>query len=476
MNAILDMTLTELSAHMDEGKISSVDATKACLDRIGKTAALNNFLTVCESEALSYAKEADARRKNGEKGVLLGVPVAVKDNISTLGIKTTCASEFLNNYIPPFDAFVVKQLKKAGAVIVGKTNMDEFAMGCTNEHSAFGAVHNVHDTSRVSGGSSGGSANCVAAKQVFASLGSDTGGSIREPASYCGVVGFKPTYSAVSRNGLIAFASSLDQIGPIARTCADALQVLKVISAHDGCDSTSVGLDNLPVNLDGSLKGKKIGVAKQFMSGADSDVLREYKRAIKTVEDMGGEIVEVSIQSFDAALAVYYVLSSAEAASNLSRYDGVKYGRRADGYKDINELYVKSRTQFFGDEVKRRIMIGNYVLSSGYYDAYYVRAAKTRTLIKDEYLRALDVCDALLCPTAPTAAPKIGEEAKPDKTYYSDIYTVPVNIAGLPAVSVPFGKASDGMPIGMQVIGRPYADGDILAIGDCLCNGGGAKC
>ncbi len=478
MNGIIDMTLTELSKAMNDGKLSSVEATKACLDRINATKDLNNFITVCEDDALKAAINADERRKSakGSNSPLLGVPIAIKDNISTKGVRTTCASKFLDNYIPPFDAFVVKQLKDAGAVIVGKTNMDEFAMGSTDENSAFGVVKNAHDTTRVPGGSSGGSANCVAAKQVFAALGSDTGGSIREPASYCGVVGLKPTYSAVSRNGLIAFASSLDQIGPLAKTCDDALKVLKVISAHDTGDATSVGLDDLPELSDGSLKGRKIGIAKEFMSGGDGDVKGEFERAIKTVESLGGEIVEVSIKSFDAALAVYYVLSSAEAASNLSRFDGVKYGRRADNYKDINELYVNSRTQFFGDEVKRRIMIGNYVLSSGYYDAYYVRAAKIRTLIKQEYLRALDSCDALLCPTAPTAAPKIGAQPESGKTYYSDIYTVPVNISGLPAISVPFGMAKNGMPIGMQVIGRPYADGEILKIGKCLLAQGGAKC
>ncbi len=479
MNSIIDMTLTELQEAMTGFKLSSVEATKACLDRINATKELNNFITVCDDAALKAAAQADERRKNGENGdksPLLGVPIAIKDNISTCGVRTTCASKFLDNYVPPFDAFVVKKLKDAGAVIVGKTNMDEFAMGCTNENSAFGVVKNAHDVERVPGGSSGGSANCVAAKQVFAALGSDTGGSIREPASYCGVVGLKPTYSAVSRNGLIAFASSLDQIGPLAKTCDDALSVLKVISAHDGGDTTSVGLENLPKSLDGSLNGRKIGIAKEFMSGDDGDVEAEFQRAIKTVESLGGKIVEASIKSFDAALAVYYVLSSAEAASNLSRFDGVKYGRRADNYRDINELYVNSRTQFFGDEVKRRIMIGNYVLSSGYYDAYYIRAAKIRTLIKQEYLRALDSCDVLLCPTAPTAAPKLGEKPESGKTYYSDIYTVPVNISGLPAVSVPFGKAANGMPIGMQVIGRPYADGEILKIGKCLSAQGGAIC
>ncbi len=468
MMSISDLTLTELSEKLGKREISSQEATECCLERIREDV-LNNFITVCEREAMESAREADRRIARGESGELLGVPIAIKDNIVTRGILTTAASKFLGNFIPPYDATVVKKLKSAGAVILGKTNMDEFAMGSTNENSAFGAVKNANDFRRVPGGSSGGSANCIAARQAFAALGSDTGGSIRQPASYCGVVGFKPTYSAVSRNGLIAFASSLDQIGPLAKTTDDCLAVLKTIVGRDSADSTSAEIPALPERLTGEVKGKVFGVAKQFVSGASPDVKAAFESAVKSLESAGAKIEEVSINSFDAALAVYYVLSSAEAASNLARYDGVKYGRRASSYKDIAELYALSRTEFFGAEVKRRIMIGNYVLSSGYYDEYYLKASKIRTIIKKEYDRALERCDALLCPTAPTVAPMLGATADPADAYLADIYTVPVNIAGLPAVSVPYARSkSEAMPIGLQVIGRAGRDGDVLELGKAL--------
>lgn len=463
---ISDMTLCELSEALENKKISSVEATKACLNRIAETERLNNFITLCDG-ALAQAERCDEMRNRGKaRGALLGVPVAVKDNISTEGVRTTCASRFLDNYIPPFDATVVKKLKDAGAVIVGKTNMDEFAMGSTNENSAFGCVRNVRDETRVPGGSSGGSANCVAAKQVFGALGSDTGGSIRQPASYCGVVGLKPTYSAVSRYGLVAFASSLDQIGTLTKTCADAFEMLKVIVGRDKLDSTSADY-----SIDGALgdgvKGMTVGVPDEFLSGADDGVAKRLDEAVRYLEKGGAQIKRVSIKAFDAALATYYVISSAEASSNLARFDGVKYGRRADKYNDISELYRRSRTEFFGAEVKRRIMLGNYVLSSGYYDAYYLRASKLRTEIKREFDEVLGGCDALISPTAPTVAPHIGEQSDPSKTYMSDIYTVPVNIAGLPAVSVPFGT-SDGMPVGVQLIGKAFAERTVLSIGKYL--------
>ncbi len=462
MNGITDMSLCALVDALDGKKLSATEATRACLDRIKATEDLNNFITVCEDEALKAAAAADARRKAGERGGLLGVPIAVKDNISTRGVKTTCASAFLSDYVPPFDATAVDKLKAAGAVIVGKTNMDEFAMGSTNENSHFGAAHNAADVTRVTGGSSGGSANAVAARQVFAALGSDTGGSIRQPASYCGTVGLKPTYSAVGRYGLIAFASSLDQIGPFARTSEDALRVLGTIAGKDSRDSTSTDKLDLPDKLAGKVKGRTFGVADELLSGAASDVKTAFERTIALLEDNGAKIKKVKLGSVDAALAVYYVISSAEAASNLARFDGVKYGRRASGYRDIAELYTLSRTEFFGDEVKRRIMIGNYVLSSGYYDAYYLKASKIRTVIKREFDAALGCCDAILSPTAPTVAPKIGAQVDPAATYLSDVYTVPVNIAGLPAVSVPVGRSADGMPIGVQAIGKAFCDGDLL--------------
>ncbi|MCH5162348.1 MAG: Asp-tRNA(Asn)/Glu-tRNA(Gln) amidotransferase subunit GatA [Clostridiales bacterium] len=473
---ITALSIKALTEAFDKREVSSVEATKACLARI-KNSDLNNYITVCESEALSCAEKADESRKNGEGGPLTGVPIAVKDNISTEGVLTTCASKFLQNYVPPFDATVVEKLKKAGAVIIGKTNLDEFAMGSTNENSAFGAVKNVKDKSRVPGGSSGGSANAVASFEAYAALGSDTGGSIRQPASYCGVVGLKPTYSAVSRYGLVAFASSLDQIGPLARTTDDALTVLKAIVGRDSLDTTSANAPALPAALDGNIKGKTIGVAEQFLTGADKAVAAQFDKAIAAAEKLGARIKKVSISSFDAALAVYYVISSAEAASNLSRYDGVKYGMRADKFSDIADLYTKSRTAYFGSEVKRRIMIGNYVLSSGYYDAYYLKASKVRTVIMREFDAALSGCDGILCPTAPTVAPKIGAQTTPAETYLSDVYTVPVNIAGLPAVSVPFGEA-DGLPVGVQVIGKAFDEGGILNIAKALevSAKGGAAC
>lgn len=476
MNDITEMTIVELAAALKSGKVSSQEVTAAVLGKI-KDSALNNYITVCEEQALDAARAADGKIARGECGALTGVPIAVKDNISTRGIKTTCASAFLQNYVPPFDATVVEKLKDADAVIIGKTNLDEFAMGSTDENSAFGAVKNARDNTRVPGGSSGGSANAVAAGEAFAALGSDTGGSIRQPASYCGVVGLKPTYSSVSRYGLVAFASSLDQIGPLAKTTDDALAVLKVIVGRDARDTTSSDAPALPDALTGNIKGKTLGVAKQFLSGAASGVAAQFDKAIAAAQKAGARIKEVSINSFDAALAVYYVLSSAEAASNLSRYDGVKYGMRAEKFTDIADLYTKSRTKYFGDEVKRRIMIGNYVLSSGYYDAYYLKASKVRTVIKREFDAALEGCDGILSPTAPTVAPKLGAQTDPAKTYLSDIYTVPVNIAGLPAVSVPFGR-SDGMPVGVQIIGKAFDEGGILEIAKALENGvkGGEAC
>lgn len=464
---LTDLTLCELKAALKSKKASSVEATEACLKRIAESKEYNNFITVCEEEAMAQALRADEMLQKGESLPLLGVPIAVKDNIATKGVRTTCASRFLDNFVPPYDATVVQKLKAAGAVILGKTNMDEFAMGSTDENSAFGAVKNFRDTTRVPGGSSGGSANCVAAKQAFAALGSDTGGSIRQPAAYCGVVGLKPTYSAVSRNGLVAFASSLDQIGPIARTADDCLEVLKTIVGRDRMDSTSMDAPTLPENLVGDVKGKTIGIADEFTANLSQDMRLSFERAVDALIKNGAKIKKISISSFDAALAVYYVLSSAEAASNLARYDGVKYGRRAEKYKDITELYVKSRTEFFGQEVKRRIMIGNYVLSSGYYDAYYLKASKVRSVIKSEYEKALSECDVLLCPTAPSIAPKIGEASDPANVYLSDIYTVPVNIAGLPAVSVPVGTV-DGMPVGCQIIGRSYGEAEILDVAKVL--------
>lgn len=466
MNDILKLSLLQVKKLLDDGNITSVNLTKLCLERIEETKNLNTFITVCAQEALKTAAEIDKKRAEGKPlGALAGIPIAIKDNISTKGIRTTCASKFLDNYIPPFDASVVTALKAADAVIVGKTNMDEFAMGSGNENSAYGAALNAANPAHVPGGSSGGSASCVAAYQVYAALGSDTGGSIRQPAAYCGVVGLKPTYSAVSRFGLVAFASSLDQIGPLTRTTADAAYLMNVISFHDKMDTTSYEM-NYPNYTDytAQLKGKVVGIANEFFSDAlDGVVKASVMSAVNKFESMGATVRKVGLGSFKAALATYYVLSSAEAATNLSRFDGVKYGMRENA-DDINNLYTLSRSKYFGDEVKRRIMIGNYVLSSGYYDAYYLKALKVRTLIKDEFNRALDGCDVLACPVAPTTAPMIGvKETDTAKVYLSDIYTVPVNIAGLPAISFPCGKDNAGLPIGIQLIAKAFDEKSLFS-------------
>lgn len=471
---ITKMTLGALVEAMDKGEISSVEATKATLEKAEKEKDLGAYVTLCGEKALEAAAAADKARGEGRRGALLGVPIAVKDNICTEGVRTTCASRFLENYVPPYDAFVVKKLKSAGAVIVGKTNMDEFAMGSGSEYSAFYPVKNAVDPLRVAGGSSGGSAVAVASYQAYASLGSDTGGSIRQPAAFNGVVGLKPTYSAVSRNGLIAFASSLDQIGPFARTVGDCRTVYDAIKGHDAGDSTSYAGDLDKGEKITSLKGRRIGVAKEFFPPElNGEVRAAVEKALAFYEKEGAEIVETSIGSFDMALACYYILSSAEASSNLSRYDGVKYGRRAEGCAGIDDIYYKSRTEFFGSEVKRRIMLGNFVLSSGYYDAFYLRASKARTLIKRDFEAALSGCDALVCPTAPTTAYKRGSNADdPAAAYLGDIFTVPVNIAGLPALSVKCGEDKDGMPVGMQLIGSPYCEETLLSLAEAYEKGG----
>lgn len=465
MNDILQLDITALKGKLDRKEISSVEATKACLDRIRETAELNAYITVTEKEAMAAAEVFDGGKTSGP---LAGVPIAVKDNISTAGIRTTCASRFLENYVPPFDATVVRKLKNAGAVLLGKTNMDEFAMGSASANSYFGAVKNPVDPSRVPGGSSGGSAAAVAARSCFAALGSDTGGSIRQPASFCGAVGFKPTYSAVSRYGLVAFASSLDQIGPLTRSVRDAGLLFNVIGGHDPLDSTSSDVEYPDcTTLETTLKGKRIGVAREFFEGEglQPEIRAAIEKKLKAAEGAGARLVDVSIGSFRSALACYYVLSSAEAATNLARFDGVKYGFRAEnGYSDYIDMYYETRTRGFGDEVKRRIMIGNYVLSSGYYDAYYLKALKVRTLIKRDFDKALEACDALVCPASPAAAPLSGGAASPAEVYLSDIYTVPVNIAGLPAISIRCGQDGGGLPIGMQLIGKAFNDRALLGL------------
>lgn len=466
MQDILSLNLTTLVDKLNAGELTSVEATRAALKRIKQTERLNAFITVDEENALKAAAAADEKRGSGGRGSLLGVPIAVKDNISTKGLRTTCASKTLENYVPPFDAFVMTKLREAGAVIVGKTNMDEFAMGSTNETSYFGKVLNPLDENRVSGGSSGGSAACVAAGQVFGALGSDTGGSIRQPAAYCGVVGLKPTYSAVSRNGVVAFASSLDQVGTVTRSVQDGALMLSVIAGQDKGDSTSTDFRfSMPAPLK-NLKGKKIGVIKEYFdSGMAAGVRSSVENAIADLKSLGAEIKEVSIGSFPASLAAYYILSCAEAATNLARFDGIKYGYKAKDAAQLSDIYYNSRSEGFGAEVKRRIMTGNYVLSSGYYDAYYLKALKLRTLIKRDFDAAFCSCDLLVGPTAPTVAPKFDRSATgTTEAYLSDIYTVPVNIAGLPALSLPCGAAEDGMPAGLQFIGNAFSEELLLSV------------
>lgn len=460
MNDLLKLSLIEVKNAIAEKRVSATEVTKAALDRIDEASELNAVLTVDREGALAAAAAADEKLSRGESaGRLGGVPVLVKDNISTRGVRTTCASKFIENYVPPFDATVVKKLKEAGAVILGKTNMDEFAMGSSNENSAFGFVRNAVDPTRVPGGSSGGSASAVAAFEAYGSLGSDTGGSIRQPASFCGVVGLKPTYSAVSRYGLIAFASSLDQIGPLTRTVADNALLFDVIAGHDPMDSTSSPEKIDYTDYEIGVKGMTIGIPKEFFAKDFSPVVRKKAMdAAAFYEKSGAKLKDVSISSFDAALATYYVLACAEASSNLARFDGVKYGERVEG-ADYIDTYYKSRTAGFGAEVKRRIMIGNYVLSSGYYDAYYLKASKVRTKIKADFDAALRDCDLLLGPTSPTTAFEIGKKVKDvTETYMSDIFTVPVNIAGLPAISIPCGTDGQGLPIGLQLIGRAFGE------------------
>ena len=465
--ALFELTLSELRAGLDRREFSAAEVARACLERITATdPRLNAFLTVCADQALDAAAEADRRLAAGQTAPLTGLPLAVKDIFNTCGVRTTCASKILANYIPPYDATAVARLKAQGAVLLGKLNMDEFAMGSSNENSAFGAVRNPWDTDCVPGGSSGGSAACVAARQAPAALGTDTGGSIRQPASHCGVVGLKPTYGRVSRYGVIAYASSLDQVGPLTADVRDCALLLQAIAGHDPLDSTSV---NLPVPdyaaaLRRDLKGMRIGLPREyFIAGLDSEVQSAVEAAIATCRGLGAEIVEVSLPHTDYAVACYYLIATAEASSNLARYDGVRFGHRSTDPAGLLDMYLKSRAEGFGGEVKRRIMLGTYALSSGYYDAYYLKAQKVRTLIRRDLEEAFATVDLLLAPVAPTPAFRIGEKtADPLQMYLSDIFTIPANLAGTCAMSLPCGLTAGGLPIGLQLIGRPFAEDRLL--------------
>lgn len=465
------MALKKLREMLDNKEISVVELTEQYLERIEKSdKEINSYITVCKENALSDAKKAQEAIDSGKSGAFTGLPISVKDNICTLGVKTTCASHMLDDFIPPYDATVMEKLKKESIVMLGKTNMDEFAMGGSSQTSYFGGVKNPYDTSRVTGGSSGGAAASVSANLCAAALGSDTGGSVRQPASFCGVTGLKPTYGTVSRWGLIAFASSLDQIGVIAKSAEDTGYMLEGIYGYDENDATSSKKSEGNYNsLIGSDVSKlKIGVPKEFFGdGLNDEVKTAVLNAVEYYKKLGCEIVDVSLPSLEYAVSAYYLISSAEAASNLSRFDGIKYGLRSGLGEDFNDLIKNSRREGFGQEVKRRIMLGNYALCSGYYDAYYKNATRIRTQIRNEYADIFSKCDVMLTPTAPTTAYKIGEqENDPVKMYLADIYTVTVNIAGLPAISTTCGYDSKGLPIGMSLIGKAFDEKTIISVCD----------
>jgi aspartyl-tRNA(Asn)/glutamyl-tRNA(Gln) amidotransferase subunit A len=467
--SLVHQSVHELHDAILQKKISAKELTEAFLTQINKVEGeIHAYNTLTPLEALSDADRIDSALARGERmGPLAGVPIAIKDNICTQGIKTTCSSKILENFIPPYSATVVTRLKSAGAIMLGKTNMDEFAMGSSTENSAFEKTRNPWDTSRIPGGSSGGSAAAVAAFLSAAALGSDTGGSIRQPAALCGVVGLKPTYGRVSRYGLIAFASSLDQIGPITRDVTDMAIIMNVISGADPLDSTSVSLPmtDLTLNLSGGVNGLRIGIPKEYFTkgGMDEDMTAAISLSMDCFKKMGAKMSEVSLPHSEYAVATYYLLATAEASSNLARYDGVRFGYRKADACDLLEMYMKSRQEGFGPEVKRRIMLGTYALSSGYYDAYYKKAQQARTLIKNDFDAAWKQVDLILAPTTPTPAFRFGEKTDdPLKMYLSDIFTISVNLAGIPALSIPCGFSKEGLPIGLQLLGRPFDEETIL--------------
>lgn len=459
-------TIHEYAELLKQRKLSSVELTKQYLARIEKAdAQIGSYITVCPDEALAAAGKADERIAKGEATLLTGIPVGIKDNICTEGITTTCASKMLYNFVPPYDATVTKRLKNEGAVILGKLNMDEFAMGSSTESSYFKKTKNPYDLTRVPGGSSGGSAASVSADLAPYALGSDTGGSIRQPAAFCGNVGLKPTYGLVSRFGLIAFASSLDQIGSFTKDVTDCAIVLNAIAGYDKMDSTSVDADKTDYTkaLGLPLKGMKIGVPKQYLeSGIQTEIREAVENAIKVYEMLGAECEECSLPLSKFALPAYYLISSAEASSNLARFDGIKYGYRAEEYHGLTDLYEITRSEGFGEEVKRRIMLGTYALSSGYYDAYYKKAQQVRGLIKQDFAACFEKYDVLLTPTTPTTAYKFGEKSDPVAMYMGDICTVAVNIAGLTAINIPAGLDQKGMPIGIQLIANSFEERKLL--------------
>ena len=466
------LTISELRAKLAKGEVSAREATQACLDQISRVdGKIHAFISHNDADALAQADATDKLLSQGGNGTdrpLLGVPVAVKDVLAVKNQPLNCGSKILGKFVSPYDATVVEKLKAAGAIVFGRLNMDEFAMGSSTENSAFGVTRNPWDTTRIPGGSSGGSAAAVAADEVIAALGSDTGGSIRQPAALCGCVGLKPTYGRVSRYGLVAFASSLDQIGPFAKDVRDAATLLGVVGGHDARDSTSVPrpVPDYAAALSGNIKGLKLGLPREYMiGGLDTEVKSAVDAAVKKFRELGAQIVEISLPHTDYAVATYYIVATAEASANLARFDGIRYGARVDGADPV-ELYGKTRGAGFGAEVKRRIILGTYVLSSGYYDAYYLRAQKVRTLIRNDFLKAFETVDAIVTPTSPTAAFKIGEKSDdPLQMYLSDIFTISCNLAGICGISLPCGfTKSPKLPIGLQLLGKPFGEETLLKI------------
>jgi aspartyl-tRNA(Asn)/glutamyl-tRNA(Gln) amidotransferase subunit A len=460
--------LHELTALLSRREVSPLEVVEAFLARIAAhDPELNTYITVDEAGAVAQARDAEARLARGETGPLLGAPLALKDILATKGLRTTCGSRILENYLPPFDATVCTRLRQAGAIFLGKVNLDEFAMGSSTENSAFGPTHNPWRRDCIPGGSSGGSAAAVAADLCTASLGSDTGGSIRQPASHCGVVGLKPTYGRVSRFGLVAYASSLDQIGPVTKEVRDAALILQAIAGHDPRDSTAAPepVPDYAAALGKDIKGLKIGVPKEYFGeGLDPEVEAAVRAAHATLAGLGADIVEVSLPHTGYVVATYYIVAMAEASSNLARYDGVKYGFRAPG-GNLLEMYAQTRTQGFGAEVRRRIMLGTYTLSAGYYDAYYRKASQVRTLFRRDFDRAFETCAVLATPVAPTPAFRLGEKTDDPLTMYlSDIFTLSANLAGIPGISLPAGLSREGLPIGLQLLGPPFGEPQVLQV------------
>ena len=469
--SLLELTAVELGKKIKDGETTAVEAAKEALEQIKRYEDLiHAYVTVNQEGALKQAQKVQKQIEDGTlTGPLAGVPMAVKDNLCTRDMLTTCSSRILYNFVPTYTAEAVANLEKAGAVILGKTNMDEFAMGSTTETSAFGVTRNPWNTDHVPGGSSGGSCAAVAANECFYALGSDTGGSIRQPSSFCGVTGIKPTYGTVSRYGLIAYGSSLDQIGPIAKDVTDCAVILEAISSYDKKDSTSIPRKDCDFSsaLTDDVKGMRIGIPRDYFGeGLDGEVKEAVLQVAKVLEDKGAVVEEFDLSLVEYAIPAYYVIASAEASSNLSRFDGVKYGLRAKEYEGLHSMYKKSRSQGFGPEVKRRIMLGSFVLSSGYYDAYYLKALRTKALIKKAFDKAFEAYDVILGPAAPSTAPKLGESLKdPLKMYLGDIYTISVNLAGLPGMTVPCGKDSQGLPVGVQMIGDCFQEKKIIRAG-----------